>query len=126
MNLDEIERLYIEGAYTEAITKLETFLQDYPENVRGWDLLGLSQLENARGTNNRDLAVAMYEAAYEAFSQVLALDPVHQDARLHRALMGANVLTDREDETINDCNVLMKSAMLSLLPGHCYIAFRFG
>lgn len=108
MNLDEIERLYIEGAYTEAITKLETFLQDYPENVRGWDLLGLSQLENARGTSNRDLAVAMYEAAYEAFSQVLALDPVHQDARLHRALMGANVLTDREDETINDCNVLME------------------
>lgn len=107
MHLDELERLYNEQAYTEAITKLEIYLQDNPADVRGWQLLGLSQLENAKATDNRDLATAMYDAAYEAFSQVLELDPAHMQARVHRAYMGANVMTDKADEAINDCDILI-------------------
>lgn len=107
MHLDELERLYNEQAYTEAITKLEIYLQDHPGEIRGWQLLGLSQLENAKATDNNDLVTAMYEAAYEAFSQVLTLDPDHQQARVHRAYMGANVMTDKGDEAIQDCDILL-------------------
>jgi len=107
MHLDELERLYNEQAYTEAITKLEIYLQDNPGDTRGWQLLGLSQLENAKATDNSDLVTAMYEAAYEAFSQVLILDPTHTQARVHRAYMGANVMPDKGDETISDCDILI-------------------
>lgn len=107
MHLDELERLYNEQAYTEAITKLEIYLQDNPGDTRGWQLLGLSQLENAKATDNRDLVIAMYEAAYEAFSQVLTLDPSHIQARVHRAYMGANVMPEKGDEAISDCEILM-------------------
>ncbi|WP_142685698.1 hypothetical protein [Chitinophaga polysaccharea] len=107
MYLDELERLYNEQAYTEAITKLETYLQDHPGETRGWQLLGLSQLENAKATDNRDLATAMYNEAYEAFSQVLSIDPSHIQARVHRAYMGANIMADKGDETISDCDILI-------------------
>ncbi|MFY0253524.1 hypothetical protein ACDQ55_06150 [Chitinophaga sp. 30R24] len=107
MHLDELERLYNEQAYTEVITQLEIYLQDEPESARGWQLLGLSQLENAKATDNRDLSAAMYNAAYEAFTQVLTIDPHHQEARIQRAYMGANLLSDKGDDTINDCNLLI-------------------
>ncbi|NLR62049.1 hypothetical protein HGH93_28405 [Chitinophaga polysaccharea] len=107
MQLDELERLYNEQAYTEAITKLEIYLQDYPKEARGWHLLGLSQLENARATDNADLVSAMYEAAYDAFTQVLTIDTTHAQARLHRAYLGANIMTEKGDEAISDCDVLI-------------------
>lgn len=107
MHLDELERLYNEQAYTEAVTKLEIYLQDNPEDPRGWQLLGLSQLENAKVTDNRDLAMTLYGAAYEAFSHTLMIDPSHVQARVHRAYMGANVLPEKGDETIIDCELLI-------------------
>lgn len=107
MHLDELQRLYNEQAYTEAITQLEIYLQDDPGSARGWQLLGLSQLENAKATDNQDLATAMYHSAYEAFSQVLIIDPAHTEARVHRAYMGSNVMHEKGDEAISDCDILI-------------------
>ncbi|RFS18991.1 hypothetical protein DVR12_25655 [Chitinophaga silvatica] len=109
MELEELENLYNEQAYTEVITQLDTWLQENPENSTGWQLLGLSLLEEAKNTSNTDLAIAVYLSAYEAFSKVLDLDPDHLQARLNRAWIGAHEIIEKDTETLSDCSIIIAS-----------------
>lgn len=109
MELVELENLYNEQAYTEVITHLDSWLQEHPDNISGWQLLGLSLLEEAKLTSNLDLANTAFLSAYGAFSKVLDLDPTHLKARLNRAWIGAHEISDKEDETLADCEAIVGS-----------------
>ncbi|WP_211999980.1 hypothetical protein [Chitinophaga sp. HK235] len=109
MNLEELEKLYNEQAYTVAIIQLEAYLEEHPAEAAAWHLMGLCKLEIAKAEDERDEMIAEYHTAYEAFSKALEYNPQHIQARVHRAYMGANVMGDKTAETLSDCQIIMDS-----------------
>ncbi|NLR65494.1 hypothetical protein HGH92_14345 [Chitinophaga varians] len=107
MNLEELERLYQEQAYTVATIELETYLEEHPAEAAAWYLMGKCRLEIAKSAEDREEMTTAYQTAYEAFSKALEYNPQHVQARVHRAYMGANVINDKVAETLEDCQFIL-------------------
>jgi Flp pilus assembly protein TadD len=67
--LDKAAELIDAGDYAGAVSLLEGYVADNPDDADGFNLLGYALRHQER-----------YEASHEAYQQALAIDPEHEEA----------------------------------------------
>ena len=107
---DQVEKLYNEGKYQEALTAVESLIASQPENAELYAWKGTILGALAQGDNPADM-IKYGMGAMEAFEKSLSMDPNNVRGRMGRGvgrLMAPEGFGGNVDGAIEDIKVALK------------------
>lgn len=112
MTIKEIEKLYEEQQFDIALNAANALLANHPGSKELLYIKARCSFDLSLATRSATQAAQLMQGAYNAFNEVLALDPAHAGALPYRAYIGAySAFVENEAaQAIADCTQLLKDA----------------